>query len=129
MVIFGVLRPTWEKLIRINRSNRVDAYRRRNRNSSGLPYPSGFASVPSHASGLVLFAHGSGSSRFSPRNRFVASALNKAGLATLLFDLLTPEEDEVDRITREHRFNIELVSVSINLCNSVGAPGSRVATL
>ncbi|MER7370907.1 alpha/beta family hydrolase [Nonomuraea wenchangensis] len=52
--------------------------------------------VPDAAQGLVLFAHGSGSSRHSPRNRYVAGALNEAGLATLLFDLLTPEE-EVDR--------------------------------
>ncbi|MET8988025.1 dienelactone hydrolase family protein [Nonomuraea wenchangensis] len=52
--------------------------------------------VPDAAQGLVLFAHGSGSSRHSPRNRYVAGALNEAGLATLLFDLLTPEE-EADR--------------------------------
>ncbi|QYC38320.1 Putative phosphoribosyl transferase [Nonomuraea coxensis DSM 45129] len=52
--------------------------------------------VPDAAQGLVMFAHGSGSSRHSPRNRYVAGALNEAGLATLLFDLLTPEE-EADR--------------------------------
>ncbi|MEW9554512.1 dienelactone hydrolase family protein [Nonomuraea sp. NPDC050783] len=52
--------------------------------------------VPDDARGLVVFAHGSGSSRHSPRNRYVAGALNEAGLATLLFDLLTPEE-EADR--------------------------------
>ena len=56
------------------------------------------------ASALVLFVHGSGSSRLSPRNRFVARTLNNAGLATLLFDLLTPEEESVDAWTREHRF-------------------------
>ena len=50
--------------------------------------------VPTHAAGVVLFAHGSGSSRHSPRNRFVASALVRAGIATLLFDLLTPSEAE-----------------------------------
>src|SRR5438552_7439082 len=59
---------------------------------------------------LVLFAHGSGSSRHSPRNQFVARTLNEAGLATLLFDLLTPEEESVDLYTREHRFNIGLLA-------------------
>ena len=62
------------------------------------------------AIGLVLFAHGSGSSRHSPRNQFVARTLNKAGLGTLLFDLLTPEEESVDLHTREHRFNIGLLA-------------------
>ncbi len=59
---------------------------------------------------LVLFAHGSGSSRHSPRNQFVARTLNDAGLATLLFDLLTPEEESVDLYTREHRFDISLLA-------------------
>ncbi len=65
--------------------------------------------IPPDAGGLVLFAHGSGSSRHSPRNRFVASQLQERGLATLLFDLLTPEEDEEDRVTRRQRFDIELL--------------------
>ena len=59
---------------------------------------------------LVLFAHGSGSSRHSPRNQFVARTLNDAGLATLLFDLLTSEEESVDLYTREHRFDISLLA-------------------
>jgi len=59
---------------------------------------------------LVLFVHGSGSSRHSPRNQFVARTLNEAGLATLLFDLLTPEEESVDLYTREHRFDISLLA-------------------
>jgi putative phosphoribosyl transferase len=63
-----------------------------------------------HANGLVLFAHGSGSSRHSPRNQFVAQTLNKAGLVTLLFDLLTPDEESVDLYTREHRFDIALLA-------------------
>jgi predicted alpha/beta-hydrolase family hydrolase len=50
---------------------------------------------------VVLFVHGSGSSRHSPRNRFVAETLNEAGLATLLFDLLTPAEESVDIYTRQ----------------------------
>jgi len=59
---------------------------------------------------LILFAHGSGSSRHSPRNQLVARALNSAGLGTLLFDLLTPEEESVDLYTREHRFDIGLLA-------------------
>jgi len=58
----------------------------------------GSLAVPDDATGLVVFAHGSGSSRHSPRNRFVAEALNRAGLATLLFDLLTPEEEHCRRV-------------------------------
>jgi len=66
--------------------------------------------VPEQPKGLILFIHGSGSSRFSPRNRYVADLLNRAGLATLLFDLLTAEENQVDSITMEYRFDIELLS-------------------
>lgn len=66
--------------------------------------------IPEDAAGMVLFAHGSGSSRFSPRNRFVAELLHQQKLATLLIDLLTPEEDAVDQQTGELRFNIPLLS-------------------
>jgi putative phosphoribosyl transferase len=62
--------------------------------------------VPADAQGVVLFAHGSGSSRHSPRNRYVAGELQQAGLATLLADLLTPEEERVDARTAEFRFDI-----------------------
>ena len=62
--------------------------------------------VPRKCAGLVIFAHGSGSSRFSPRNRQVAEALESAGFATLLLDLLTREEEAVDLYTREFRFDI-----------------------
>src|SRR5206468_10262577 len=62
------------------------------------------------ASAIVLFVHGSGSSRHSPRNQFVARTLNKAGLATLLFDLLTPEEEAIDTRTAELRFDIKLLA-------------------
>ena len=65
---------------------------------------------PPAAKGIVLFAHGSGSSRFSPRNQHVAKVLNKAGFATLLFDLLTNEEEETDMRTAQFRFDIELLS-------------------
>jgi putative phosphoribosyl transferase len=70
----------------------------------------GNLTLPAGAIALVLFAHGSGSSRHSPRNQFVARTLNNAGLATLLFDLLTPEEESIDRYTAEHRFNIGLLA-------------------
>jgi len=62
--------------------------------------------IPVDAVGLVLFAHGSGSSRYSPRNRKVAADLRAAGLGTLLFDLLTAEEERIDAITAELRFDI-----------------------
>jgi dienelactone hydrolase len=74
----------------------------------------GNLTVPSHANtdanGIVIFAHGSGSSRHSPRNRYVAQVLNNAGIATLLIDLLTQEEEKTDNITRECRFNIKLLT-------------------
>jgi putative phosphoribosyl transferase len=63
--------------------------------------------VPGGATGVVLFAHGSGSSRHSPRNRMVAAKLQAAGYGTLLMDLLTAEEDQVDSRTRQFRFDIE----------------------
>jgi pimeloyl-ACP methyl ester carboxylesterase len=66
--------------------------------------------IPEKAKGIVLFAHGSGSSRFSPRNQFVAKFLREQKLATLLIDLLTSDEDKVDQITREHRFDIDLLA-------------------
>jgi len=65
--------------------------------------------LPEGATGIVVFAHGSGSSRFSARNRQVAETLASQGLATLLFDLLTPEENVIDEITRELRFDIPLI--------------------
>ncbi|PYR89078.1 MAG: hydrolase [Acidobacteria bacterium] len=63
--------------------------------------------VPDRAAGLVIFAHGSGSSRFSSRNRSVAGVLETSRFATLLLDLLTPEEEAVDERTRQYRFDIE----------------------
>jgi putative phosphoribosyl transferase len=75
----------------------------------GAHLEGGFA-IPENATGIVLFAHGSGSSRFSPRNKYVASYLNDRQLATLLIDLLTAEEGEVDEHTRELRFDIELLA-------------------
>jgi putative phosphoribosyl transferase len=66
--------------------------------------------VPAHATSIVLFVHGSGSSRFSPRNVAVAEALNRHGIATLLFDLLTPKEDT----DRANRFDIALLAQRLN---------------
>lgn len=66
--------------------------------------------IPDDAEGIVLFAHGSGSSRFSPRNRFVAGFLREGGLATLLIDLLTAEEEQVDLRTRHLRFDIDMLA-------------------
>ena len=70
----------------------------------------GNLNVPADARGLVLFAHGTGSGRHSPRNRYVASVLREGGLATLLLDLLTDEEEAVDLRTRQLRFDIELLA-------------------
>ncbi len=66
--------------------------------------------VPDGARAIVVFAHGSGSSRHSPRNRYVAQGLHEGGIATLLIDLLTEEEERVDERTRQHRFDIDLLA-------------------
>jgi putative phosphoribosyl transferase len=70
----------------------------------------GDLALPAEFCGLVLFAHGSGSGRHSARNRQVAQKLQQAGIATLLFDLLTAQEEQVDLHTREHRFDIALLT-------------------
>ena len=70
----------------------------------------GTLGVPRDSAAVVLFAHGSGSSRFSARNRFVARVLRDAGIATLLLDLLSPSEEEVDVVTRQHRFDIGMLA-------------------
>jgi dienelactone hydrolase len=77
---------------------------------AGRAVLSGSLTIPQNAIALVLFAHGSGSSRHSPRNQFVAHTINDAGLGTLLFDLLTQDEEATDTWTREHRFNIGLLA-------------------
>lgn len=66
--------------------------------------------TPDRPHGIVLFAHGSGSSRHSPRNRYVARTLERRGLATLLIDLLTPEEEALDDRTARYRFDIEMLA-------------------
>lgn len=70
----------------------------------------GDLTVPAEARGVVIFAHGSGSSRLSSRNRLVARALQHARLATLLLDLLTAEEEQIDQQTRRLRFDIDLLA-------------------
>ncbi len=79
--------------------------------------------MPPGARGLVLFAHGSGSGRHSPRNRFVAAGLHEGGLATLLIDLLTEDEERVDQVTRQHRFDIELLAQ--RLAGAIGWLGEQ----
>src|SRR6185295_18017338 len=70
----------------------------------------GFQNIPEGAEKIVIFAHGSGSGRHSPRNQYVAGVLQKNGIATLLLDLLTPDEELIDEETRELRFNIPLLA-------------------
>src|SRR5918995_2124517 len=77
---------------------------------SGRVELEGELSVPTNAAGVVLFAHGSGSSRHSPRNQFVARTIREAGVGTLLFDLLTQEEETVDMRTRHLRFDIGVLA-------------------
>jgi putative phosphoribosyl transferase len=78
--------------------------------AAGPALLNGNLTVPETSIALVLFAHGSGSSRHSPRNQLVAHTLNQARLATLLFDLLTPEEEEIDARTADYRFDIALLA-------------------
>jgi pimeloyl-ACP methyl ester carboxylesterase len=77
----------------------------------------GDLTIPERATGIVLFAHGSGSSRHSPRNLFVAGVLQQSGLATLLTDLLTEGEEEAERLTRHLRFDIDLLTA--RLCDAI----------
>ena len=87
--------------------------------------------LPQRPQGLVLFAHGSGSGRHSARNRAVARHLQEAGVATLLFDLLTAEEEQVDLRTREHRFDIALLTRRMEAAAewTRGQPGLRALPL
>jgi putative phosphoribosyl transferase len=78
--------------------------------SAGAVTLDGNLIMPEGARGIVLFAHGSASSRHSPRNRYVAHLLNDGGFATLLIDLLTSDEEEVDRETAQVRFDIDLLA-------------------
>jgi putative phosphoribosyl transferase len=99
-----------EEVIELLESARRDQEERPVRVPAGPVELEGNLSVPSDARGVVLFAHGSGSGRHSPRNRQVARALREAGLATLLIDLLTPDEEEADLRTGHLRFDIGLLA-------------------
>src|SRR6266480_1277344 len=77
---------------------------------SGAAMLHGDLNIPDGAQGVVLFAHGAGSSRHSPRNQFVARTIREAGVGTLLFDLLTREEEAIDVDTRHLRFDIGLLA-------------------
>jgi len=90
---------------------------------------SGDLAVPPAARGIVIFAHGSGSSRFSSRNQYVAGELQRAGLGTLLMDLLTTAEESVDLHTREHRFDIELLAGRVQLATGWIADQKELAPL
>ncbi len=79
--------------------------------------------VEPNSLGIVIFVHGSGSSRFSPRNRYVAAELNKRGLATLLLDLLTEEEHRIDEETAQYRFDIPLLAGRSTLAATRRPPG------
>jgi putative phosphoribosyl transferase len=87
----------------------------------------GNLSIPEQPRGAVVFVHGSGSSRFSPRNQYVAGVLHEGGFATLLMDLLTKQEEEQDRTTGHLRFNIDLLSERVvEVTNWLTAqPGTR----
>jgi dienelactone hydrolase len=78
--------------------------------SVGNAYLEGELNVPANTAGVVIFAHGSGSSRHSPRNQFVARVIREGGCGTLLFDLLTGEEEIEDNVTRRLRFDISLLA-------------------
>ena len=89
----------------------------------------GTLEIPPHAAGLVLFAHGSGSSRHSPRNRHVAQALQQGGLATLLFDLLTRNEEQADAYSGHLRFDIDFLAARLRLATQWAAQNDQTASL
>src|SRR5262245_66660872 len=93
--------PDATAVLRMARSVRITA---------GHRSLAGDLAMPTAVRGLVIFAHGSGSSRFSPRNRFVADMLHRHGLATLLIDLLTAHEEEVDEYSGRLRFDIRMLA-------------------
>src|ERR671918_164710 len=106
---------------------------RKVRVSAGPVTLEGSLGIPNSAGGVVLFAHGSGSGRHSPRNRYVARVLRESNLATLLIDLLTEDEEEVDLRTTRLRFDIELLARRTSRprgrcpapCKSAHAPDRR----
>src|SRR5215210_1913646 len=93
-----------------NKNNKSKNEERLVQISAGQTTLEGNLIIPKSSRGIVLFAHGSGSSRHSPRNKYVAEVLQDAGIATLLIDLLTEEEEEIDLQTRHLRFDIGLLA-------------------
>src|SRR4051812_45097807 len=89
----------------------------------------GALDIPVHSRGLVLFAHGSGSSRHSSRNRHVARVLQRSGLATLLFDLLTREEERIDNVTAQLRFDIPFLASRLEIVTRWAIEDERSAPL
>lgn len=89
----------------------------------------GDLTIPLTAGGLVVFAHGSGSSRFSRRNRYVAQVLQSGGFATLLLDLLTREEEAIDERTREYRFDVDRLGQRVVAAIDWMAGDSKLAPL
>jgi putative phosphoribosyl transferase len=100
----NVPKGEWEPIVITKIENRFEEIR-----AGGITLP-GTLTLPPGARGLVVFVHGSGSSRLSPRNQRVAEHLQKAGLGTLLFDLLSQSEEQIDRETAALRFNIDLLA-------------------
>src|SRR3990167_2250454 len=88
----------------------------------------GFLEIPKNSQCLVIFVHGSGSSRFSKRNQDVASVLNQAGISTLLFDLLTPSEERIDEYTREFRFDISMLAKRLEVVTELILDNSILTT-
>ena len=101
--------------------------------SVAVPFPAGRLTgdltIPPASVGIVLLAHGSGSSRLSPRNQFVAQRLNERQLATLLIDLLTPDEEAIDEYTRELRFDIPMLADRLVTCSDWLTDDDRAASL
>jgi putative phosphoribosyl transferase len=89
----------------------------------------GELTLPAETAAAVIFAHGSGSSRHSPRNKYVAETLNERGIATLLIDLLTMEEERVDIGTEEYRFNIHLLAERLIAATDWAAADPRLSGL
>src|SRR5207247_4074454 len=95
----------------------------------GTFHREGRLSIPENPQGIIIFAHGSGSGRFSRRNQYVAEVLNKDGLSTLLIDLLTTDEEKIDNQTRQYRFDIPLLSRRLISCIDWAKENSDIKNL
>lgn len=113
----------------MNRNYRSEAHARHVAIPSDGAFIRGDLTIPPDACGVVLFAHGSGSGRLSERNRFVAKSLNALSLATLLIDLLTEEEEQEERFTEHHRFDIGLLADRLQSASRYLADDPAIAAL